>query len=118
MNNKEKGFLGEKYACQYLQQKHYTILAVNFSCRQGEIDIIAKKDNLIAFIEVKTRKNDKFGTASQAVNYLKQKKIIHTARIYISQHPASVNYRFDIIEIYYSSSDNYKLQHIKGAFEI
>lgn len=119
MNNKQIGNLGEIYAADYFKKYGYTILAKNYTTKYGEIDLIVRQQKMIIFVEVKTRKNDFFGTAGQAVNHKKQQKIIHTAQLYIAQHQnPSISYRFDIIEIYYSFSDRYRLNHIKGAFEI
>ncbi|WP_196594293.1 YraN family protein [Pectinatus sottacetonis] len=119
MDKKKIGSLGEKCAADFLQKQGYKILNMNFFSKYGEIDIIAKKGSFLIFVEVKTRKNTFFGTAAQAVDIKKQRKIIHTAEFYILLHQnLPVNYRFDIIEIYYKQFTCYKVNHIKGAFEI
>lgn len=119
MNKKQIGSLGEKYAADYLMSCDYIILAKNFSAKCGEIDIIARLEKTIVFVEVKTRKRFDFGTAAQAVDYKKQQKIIKTAQAYIICHnDETFSYRFDIIEVYYNNSGQYRLNHIKGAFEI
>ena len=61
MEHIQKGIAGERRACDYLVTEGYTVLAQNFRAGRGEIDIIASKDNCICFIEVKYRKNNKFG---------------------------------------------------------
>ncbi len=119
MNKKQIGSLGEKYAADYLISCGYIILAKNFSAKCGEIDIIARLEKTVAFVEVKTRKGIDFGTAAQSVNYKKQQKIIKTAQAYIICNKAEAfSYRFDIIEVYYNFSGQYRLNHIKGAFEL
>lgn len=119
MRGREKGFLGEKIAADYLKSHGYQILDMNYTAKYGEIDIIAEHRNVIVFVEVKTRKNALYGTAAQAVDRRKQQKIIRTAHLYILFHQHdSLNYRFDVIEIYYNPPCPYKLNHIKGAFEV
>lgn len=116
MNNKQKGNLGENIAEVYLKMKGYQILERNFYVKGGEIDIIASKDDEIAIIEVKTRKNDAYGQAKDAVTYYKKKSLIFAARCYIHQnHLYDKKVRFDVIEVYLSK---FKINHIKDAFEI
>jgi len=68
------GKVGEELACHYLQDNGYLILSRNYRSRFGEIDIIAKKGNCIAFIEVKYRKSNKFGEGFEAVSRQKNRK--------------------------------------------
>ena len=77
------GKVGEQEAVKFLKKKNYKIIDQNFSCKIGEIDIIAYQKDTIVFVEVKTRKNNLFGTPGQAVNKSKQKKIIKTALYYL-----------------------------------
>ncbi len=93
---KPKGFLGEQQVVVWLQQKGYQILAQNYTTRTGEIDIIAKKGDVISFIEVKTRFITYFDL-SELVNYQKQRKIIATAKRYIALYGNHHQiYQFDI----------------------
>ena len=116
MNNKQKGNAGELIATLYLILKGYTILERNFLVSGGEIDIIAKKNDEIAIIEVKTRKNDDYGTPKEAVNYYKKKHIIHATNIFIRRNMLfDKKVRFDVMEIYLPKL---KINHIKHAFEI
>lgn len=100
MYNKITGQCGEDVAANLLKKKGCKIIERNFKCKTGEIDIIAKdKENLI-FVEVKTRKNDKFGTPAEAVTYYKKQNIVKTAKMYLLKKPTDLNIRFDIIEVY------------------
>lgn len=111
--NQEIGKLGEELASKYLQDLGYEILCRNFSCRQGEIDIIAYKKKEIIFIEVKTRTNLRFGRPSEAVTNVKQTHIKKAAEYYIYRNHLEYKYiRFDIIEIYIFD-EKYKINHIK-----
>lgn len=113
MNNREKGSCYEKKAAAYLTANGYDILEHNFYTKHGEIDIIAKDGDYLVFIEVKYRKNDKMGTALEAVNAGKQKKIRFSAGVYMykNNYPADYPCRFDVVGI--TGSD---MILIKNAF--
>lgn len=115
--NKEIGNLGENIATNYLKQKGYVILDRNFESRQGEIDIIALDKKEIVFIEVKTRTSNKFGAPSEAVNKVKQKHMLQTIKYYLYIRNLSDEFiRIDVIEVYIKDNE-YKVNHIKQAFE-
>ena len=109
--------LGEKYenmAIHYLKKQKYKILGRNFSCPAGEIDIIAydKKNNYIAFVEVKYRTINAFGRPLEAITPAKQRKIKTTAQVYLKLKGwLDKNYRFDAIEVI-----DDELRHIINAF--
>ena len=115
---KETGNNGENLACDYLIKKGYTVIEQNFSCKQGEIDIIAKSpSNYIVFIEVKTRKSLKYGMPSEAVTPYKQKHIMLSAKYYIFKNNIyNIDIRFDVIEILKLKNKIY-IHQIKNAFE-
>ena len=86
-NSFNRRAIGTKYetlACEYLTRHGYQILCRNFRCRQGEIDIIAKLENKIIFVEVKSRMSKDYGLACEAVDYKKASKITSVAKYYIS----------------------------------
>lgn len=114
MSNKNYGDRGEQIACHHLQLKNYQIIDRNYRTVYGEIDIIAISGNDLIFVEVKTRGNMNFGHAYEAVNYVKQQKIINTALKYIQQYGMhSYQPRFDIIEVYTNLGE---INHIENAF--
>ena len=80
---KNLGQEGEKIAIKYLQRLGYTIIEQNFRCKSGEIDIIAKEEEQIIFIEVKTRTSNRYGEPIESVNSIKQKHIVSTASYYV-----------------------------------
>ena len=84
MNSTRTGVLGEELAEIMLLEKGYTILARNFRCRYGEIDIIAAKNGVLAFVEVKTRLFGSCGRGSESVTAAKRQKIRRCALCYIS----------------------------------
>ena len=111
---------GESLAAQYLRNKGYTILACNFSCRFGEIDLIAKKRGILAFLEVKLRKSSNFVQAREYVDRRKQERILATAQLWLSEHATVLQPRFDVIEIYApqgTATAQPEIIHLTDAFQ-
>ena len=94
------GRWGEDQAADYLRRKGYRILAANWKCRFGEIDLVAEDGVYLCFVEVKLRKNAAFGTAGAFVDRRKQDRLRTSATIYLSRHPTDLQPRFDVMEIY------------------
>lgn len=114
MNNKEKGDFGEYIAYKYLIKNGAEILESKYKIKSGEVDIIAKVDNELVFIEVKSRCNMKFGTPAESVNYKKVKKIVGISEYYILKNNLyNIPIRFDVIEVYLNEN---KINHIVNAF--
>lgn len=84
MYNKNIGALGEKLAAEFLKKKGYKIIDKNYNTRYGEIDIVATKDNCVAFIEVKTRTSHKFGYPEQAIDYYKLQHFQNAVQAYLT----------------------------------
>ena len=133
MLTKEYGDWGEKFACKYLRRQGYKILDRNYTNCIGEIDIIAietkksrkksgdyekmpkifQNEDVLCFIEVKSRKSVAYGNPSDAVDFNKQKKYLNISLEYMRKKKLNnFQYRYDIIEVYGSEL----LNHIKNAF--
>lgn len=112
--NQELGQLGEKLAKKFLEERDYKIICQNFKSRQGEIDIIAKdKDQIMVFVEVKTRTSLEFGNPSEAVNSIKKEHILKTAKYFLySNNIKEAGIRFDVIEVFIYKG-RYRVNHIK-----
>ena len=97
-NRRRVGTEQEIKVQEYLQTQGYEVLARNFYTKHGEIDIIAKKDGYLVFVEVKYRADGRFGAPEEAVNYRKQQKIIETAQYYMYKNriPFDTPCRFDV----------------------
>lgn len=106
------GFFGESRAAKYLRAQGYAIVARNYRCPFGEVDIIAEKGDVIAFTEVKTRTSDEFGTPSEAVDKRRMKRYIDSANFYFSGREMDKIVRFDIIEVTKEG-----INHIENAFD-
>lgn len=108
------GDFGEDIAAKYLEKKGYQILERNFLKPYGEIDIICIKNEILTFVEVKTRKNDQFKPGSLDVDYNKQERIKKTAQVYIMEKDlGDFLISFDVCEVYL---ENKKIHYIKNAF--
>lgn len=106
---------GEDKACEYLKSIGYNLINRNFSCRQGEIDIIASMENEYVFIEVKTRTNKIYGRPAEAVDWRKKSHIIDSAKYYLYiNNIVNCNIRFDVIEIYLKNS-KYYINHLRDV---
>ena len=119
MDNRLLGRWGEQQAASYLKKKGYAIEGMNFSCRMGEVDIIARKRGFIVFVEVKLRKNADFAQAREFVTHSKQERIKTAAAIWLSQNESELQPRFDVIEIYApeGSGGRISIEHIENAFQ-
>lgn len=93
------GKLGEERALKFLKERGYKIVAENYRWRGGEIDIIARDGDCLAFIEVKARASQSFGLPEEAITDYKKRRIIRTARRYIAEHNPEVDLRFDVVAI-------------------
>lgn len=122
---RKTGNLGERRAMLYLILHGYRILERNYTALGAEIDIIARKKNLTAFIEVKARNIkhlDRMGIRpASAVDSEKQRKIIKTANYYMAHNPHGGRLRFDVIEIYLEDKSRgvrvKDIKHLIGAFD-
>jgi len=117
--NRDIGILGEGLAEDYLKNLGYRIKGKNFSCKCGEIDLIAIHNNYICFVEVKTRYGKIFGIPAESVTSSKQHKIHKTAQVYISQKNIfNFNFRFDVIEVVLNhDNSDFLVNHIEDAFQ-
>ncbi|MCR5577272.1 MAG: YraN family protein [Oscillospiraceae bacterium] len=119
MNSRELGAWGEEQAAAYLRRKGYTIVEQNYVCRFGEIDLIARRRGVIAFVEVKLRKNAAFAAAREFVTYAKQQRIRKSASLWLSFHACELQPRFDVIEIYAPAGTDSRrptVNHLEDAF--
>lgn len=111
------GEAGEEYAARLLRKLGYTILARNFSCKYGELDIVAQKDGVIAFVEVKTRKSGSLVSGFEAVTKSKQRKIIVTALWYMNQNDIDLQPRFDVVCVNTVGGGIISHDYLEGAFD-
>lgn len=118
-NNHETGAAGERIACEYLASQGYSILERNCRCGRGEIDIVARDGRHVCFVEVKARRDLRYGYPREAVGPWKQQQIKNNARIYIMKKKLyNESFRFDVVEIMLNDDDTAKsIVLIKDAFQ-
>lgn len=107
------GFSGEGAAARYLKRQGYRIAERNFRCPFGEVDIIAEKGDVVAFVEVKTRSSEAFGTPAEAVDARRIRRYADAARFYFSGRETDKTVRFDIVEVTKEG-----INHIENAFDL
>ena len=114
--NRKLGREGELAAASYLRRKGIRILARNFHCNSGEIDLIARDGDTLVFVEVKTRRE---GVPAEAVTPAKERSLTLAAMTFLRRHRAlEVRSRFDIIAIVWpDSSKSPNIEHLVNAFE-
>ncbi len=116
MNRHELGKMGEIAAAKYLNKNGYKLLARNYRCVLGEIDLIAQLNNTIVFIEVKTRRSLNYGYPEESITLTKQNKIRKVANYYLKDNKIfNMNCRFDVVTVLVSSN-GYTIEVIKNAF--
>lgn len=114
-NKKTEGQRGEEIACQALKQQGYRILDKNFTCRHGELDIVAEDNDVLCFVEVKARSSEDYGLPEEAVTHWKKRKLLNTAFIYIEKKKIKDrDMRFDVISVDLRTR---KARILKDAFE-
>jgi putative endonuclease len=113
-----QGDAAEERACRHLDRSGFTIVERNYRTRGGEIDIVARKGDLLVFVEVRSREVPGLGTPEESVTPAKRRRIVAAARRYLSDVPPSSwrEARFDVIAID-GSGDDAALRHYPAAFD-
>jgi putative endonuclease len=114
------GKAGEDLAARHLESRGFTVVARRYRTRMGEIDLVATSGDLVAFIEVKTRRGTGFGLPAESVNPVKQARLTRVAALFLAGHPAlaskDLSCRFDVIGIVWQEGRPPRLEHIEDAF--
>ncbi|MCL6462371.1 putative endonuclease [Flavobacterium micromati] len=111
----ELGKLGEEMAVEFLQKEGYKIVETNWTFQKAEIDIIAKKENILAIIEVKTRSSLDFGLPQDFVKTKKIQLLVKAVDAYVNERDLDVEVRFDIIAIH-KEGKSFVMEHLIDAF--
>jgi len=100
MKRQQLGATGENLARHFLKRKGYKIIDTNYRCREGEIDIIARKKDCLVFIEVRTKASTDFGSPEESVTFAKRDKLISSALTYLSEHQGlPESWRIDFVAV-------------------
>ncbi len=113
------GDRGEKLAQAFLRSKGYTIIETNYRTREGEIDIVAQKNDYLSFVEVRTRRGSQFGTPEESLTQAKQERLEALAQTYLQSHEnLPPQWRIDIIAIELDNKGNIsRIELIENAVE-
>jgi putative endonuclease len=112
------GELGERIAERWLRQRGWRVVQRRFRNGHRDIDLVVEQDGVVAFVEVKARRGDRFGDPVEAVNWRKQKELGRSARVWIDRHGrAPEAYRFDVIGVLVSG-ERVRIRHVANAFSL
>ncbi len=112
------GKFGEKIAKQYLENKGYKILEINYHSRFGEIDLICREDKALVFVEVKTRKTLTFGYPEQAITKQKQERLVKTVQEFLKDYQDIFkSIRIDAISVRLKNKNQAIIGHLKNIIQ-
>ena|SRR3990172_12118469 len=115
-STKDIGKAGEEQAANFLCNSGYEVVARNYRWARGEIDIVARQNDLLIFVEVKTATNNAFGNPETWVNERKQKQIGMVAERYLQENEiVDMDCRFDVVAVSFKNK-NWQIKHIENAF--
>jgi putative endonuclease len=107
-----RGESTERQACLFLTKQGLKLVARNFRCKQGELDLIMSDQQTLVIVEVRFRKTHKYGSALESVTRAKQSRIMAATQVYLSKHKINPTIRFDVVAV----SGNNHIDWIKNAF--
>ncbi|MBN1124968.1 MAG: YraN family protein [Sedimentisphaerales bacterium] len=119
-DTKRLGRWGERQALRRLRRKGYTVIARNWRCEAGEVDLVmADPNGTVAFVEVKTRRDEIWAAAQDAVGYAKRKHISSVARYFVQRYGIKDRpLRFDIVAVILTEKDPVEIRHYENAFRV
>jgi putative endonuclease len=119
VGSRSVGAVAEGVAARFLEQQGAEILMRNFRRRLGELDVVARHDEVLLIVEVRTRSSDAFGGAAASVNAAKRRRIVRAARQLLQRHRdlARLRARFDVIVVRDPSAAQPRVEWLRGAFE-
>lgn len=113
------GERGEALAWNFLRKRGYSILIKNYRVRLGEVDVIARKDGVLVFLEIKTRRDSRFGSPEEAVDWRKRQKLIRVAQTYLqAQGLENQASRFDVLSVIWDGSQEPRFFLLEDAFMV
>jgi putative endonuclease len=112
----KQGNAAENVACQYLETQGLTLVERNYRCRSGELDLVMRDGSYLVFVEVRCRRDKRYGMPAETVTKIKQKRLIRAATHYLQYHHLDVPCRFDIIAVT-QVNGKLRLEWIQNAFQ-
>ena len=119
MSTRSVGTAGEAFVARDLRKRGYTLLASQWRCRFGEVDLVARdKQGTICFVEVKLRGEGAIGLPREFVDSRKQARLRTTAEAYLSMHDLDAPARFDVAEVYTDQAGRIiRMEYLENAFQ-
>ena len=118
MKARLRGNRGEAEVARYLRKQGYVLLASQWRCRFGELDLVARdRRGTICFVEVKLRGSGSIALPREFVDAGKQERLRKTAAAYLGSHELDAPARFDVAEVYEENNGTLRIEYLEGAFE-
>ena len=118
MNRRSLGRGGEEIAWEHLRRAGYALVEKNFRSRYGEIDLVVEREGVIVFVEVRSRRGDRFGNALESVDWRKQRQIGRMAAEFLARRRLhDRRARFDVVAVEWQDGEP-RIEHVENAFEI
>lgn len=112
------GNRGEQIAAMHLREVGYDILATNWRCPAGELDIVARDGKVLALVEVRTRRGRSFGSPEESITPAKQTRLVNVAQTYVAEHDWSGDWRIDVVAVEMTKRGRLvRVEVIKNAVE-
>lgn len=112
------GELGERIAERWLKRSGWRVLQRRFRSGRRDIDLVVEREGMVAFVEVKARRGERFGQPVEAVNWRKQKELSKSAQVWIDRHGRPEDsYRFDVVGVL-MSGERVRVRHVEDAFRV
>ncbi|MBK8183637.1 MAG: YraN family protein [Candidatus Competibacteraceae bacterium] len=112
-----QGTAAEDFALHYLEARGLTLVARNFRCRAGELDLILRDGEQLVFVEVRSRRSSQFGTPAESVTHSKQQRLLRAAAFYLQRQRLDLPCRFDVVAIL-QPGDAPQVEWIQDAFQL
>lgn len=116
INHVAQGTAAEETARHYLETQGLTLIARNFRCRGGELDLIMRDGDYLVFVEVRSRRHSRYGTPAESITPAKQQRLLRTAAIYLQRQPLDAPCRFDVVAMVITGSEP-RIEWIRDAFQ-
>lgn len=114
----ELGLLGERIAARWLMRDGWQVVAHRFRSGHRDIDLVMRRHNEVAFVEVKARRGEAFGSPIDSVHYRKRRELERSARVWVDRHGSGgLHYRFDVVGILVIGQ-SVRVRHIPNAFQL
>jgi len=112
-----QGAVAEELALHYLEARGLTLVARNFRCRVGELDLVMRDADQLVFVEVRSRRHSRFGTPAESVTRTKQQRLLRAAAFYLQRQRCDSPCRFDVVAILQPSAEP-QVEWIRDAFQL